>query len=115
VFAGVRARLAVIVLVLTALVGAGLANVRADSANLVREARIPTHESGCRPANRRAIMVQVDATGHVGDVLFTQAGCFTTFAGLGATDASLDAGLVFISIGIFLARCLFSETHVWLS
>lgn len=92
--ARLRALLAVIVLVLGALVAAGLADFGADPADLGRYVATASHETRGQPADGRTVNVERDAAGHHLHVLFLQAGRRAVVASVGAGAAGVDARLV---------------------
>src|SRR5690606_36029738 len=57
--------LAMRMLVLCALASAGLADVRAKCADLLREVAASRHEGRCKPADGGTVHVQANALGHV--------------------------------------------------
>lgn len=92
--AGRRASLAVIRLVTSAFVAAGLADISAEGAHPRGELAAPCHEPGSQPADRCAIDVQGNATGHHLHVLLLQAGGGAVVTGISAGVAGFDAGLI---------------------
>src|SRR5690606_15406444 len=91
---GPRARLAMLVFMASALVGAGAARLRAYLAQGGRLLAVAEHERGAQPAQVRAITIQLNTAGHHRHILFAQAGGGATLAGFGTTNTSLDTGLV---------------------
>jgi hypothetical protein len=83
--------LAVIVGMLFTFGGTGIADVSADAANFLHEARSSTHVGGASPAHFRAVNAQTSAMGP-----FPQASICTMIALLGTLDASLDTGLMLL-------------------
>jgi len=85
----------VIDFVLAALGSARVAYVGAHSANVLHEPGIAAHEAGGRPADLGAVVVEPNALGHFGNVLFPKAGIRTVLALLSTVDASVDTILMF--------------------
>lgn len=101
--AGFGAPLAVIHLVVCALRGAGFADLRTDLTDRVHEAGTAAHERGGGPTNLRAIQIERDAAGHVGNVLLVQAGFGAVLALLGAAGAGVNtAGVFLVAHGVYL-------------
>ena len=66
--AGFGASLTVIDFVLRALASARIADLHANAADFADELRPAAHERRRRPADCRAILVEPDALGHLGDI-----------------------------------------------
>lgn len=84
-------------LMLRAFVAAGLTDLRAHLAHLIREATAARHEAGRKTADRGAVDVECDALRHHADVLLLEAGGRAAIARIGARIARIDAGLVHLS------------------
>jgi hypothetical protein len=69
----VSAALAVFRVVLSTLLGAGMANFRANAGYFGSEFRTGRQKQGCRPAERGAIAIERNASSHHLDVVLTQA------------------------------------------
>lgn len=93
--AGLCAFLAVSCLMLCTLVAAGLADVSAKLANLLRELATTRHVGCCHAADFGAIHVECDAPGHCLDVLLLQAGDSAMVTSSSAAVAGIDASLEF--------------------
>jgi hypothetical protein len=79
---------------------ARIANLCAQLAKVVDEPRAATHESGGRPADDSAVLVETNALRHVTHVPLAQA-CFgAVLALLGTANARLDARLM-----LFVGHC----------
>ena len=94
--AGLSAFTAVILVMLLALVGAGLADLRACGADCVGKLAASTHETGRIAADRRTVNVQGDASRHHLHVLFVQAGRDAVITGGSAFVAGIDTILHFL-------------------
>jgi len=77
-------------LVLAAFGAAGFADSRAQRAELLGEAAISLHQSGCESADIRAITIKPDAFGHHFHVGFTQASGGAVLAGRRAAVARFN-------------------------
>lgn len=92
--AGFGAGLAVCVLVLCTLFGAGFADMGAKRANLFRVDAAACHEACGEMADGCAVDVVADAVRHHGRVFFGEAGGRAVIASVGAGIAGSDTGLV---------------------
>jgi hypothetical protein len=92
--AGIGAGTAFGELVLFALVFARLADFRAILAYQVNKVAIACHEGGCQAAEIAAVGIQREAAGETTAFRFLAAGGGTAFAGFGAGQAGVDAGLM---------------------
>jgi hypothetical protein len=92
----VGATLTVFDLVLAAFRPARIADLGADTANVLQEPRIATHEGRSAPANRRTVPIQPNTFGHFFDVLLVQTRICTVLALLRAADTGLDTRLMFL-------------------
>lgn len=79
-----------IVVVLFAMLRAGVADFGAQPADGGSELGSPTHVTGRSPADLCAVLIQTDAFCHGGNVLFAQACIAAVFACLGAFHAGFD-------------------------
>jgi hypothetical protein len=96
--AGVGAALAVVVVVLAAFGGAGVANLGTQQTELFREPRAAAHEAGAGPAHLSAVFVEADALGHHRHIVFVQTGVVAMFTRLSAFDAGVNTGLVIVVV-----------------
>jgi hypothetical protein len=87
--------LAVFNVVLPAFFAADATRFRAKAASLTRELRVGAHEQGSGAAQRGAIAIQFDATGHHFNVVFAQAFTRAVGAFVGAMVTSFNAFKVF--------------------
>ncbi|MBB5429000.1 hypothetical protein OKW33_006145 [Paraburkholderia atlantica] len=86
---GFRALFAVFVLMLLALICAGVAVRRAQQANFLRATATTSHDSRREPANVRAVHIRLDACRHLSHVLFGKAG----HCAMGASGCACVTGL----------------------
>ena len=94
--AGLRALLAMVSFVLGAFITAGLANVRADSAEGLRVLTAACHRTGRKLADGGAVHVESDAARHHLDVGFLQTGRRAMMASHCTIKTGLDAGFVLL-------------------
>jgi hypothetical protein len=87
-----RTATAMLRFVLGAFGAAGVADVGAHAAEIVRKIRTAAHQRRRRPTDFRTITVQPNTFGHHLDVGFAQACGGAMFASLGAAATGFDAG-----------------------
>ena len=81
-------------LMLRTFIATGLADHRANPAQILGERTAPRHEASGKAAKGGAVHVECNALGHHLHILFLQASRGTTIASVCAFVASVDAGLM---------------------
>lgn len=81
-------------LMLCTFIATGLANQRANLAQILGEWTAPRHEARRQAAKGGAIHIQCNALRHHFHIVFDQAGCGAMIASVCAFVASIDTGLV---------------------
>lgn len=79
---------------LRTLAGAGFADFGAQGAELGGMGAAPRHEACGKPADRRAVLVELDAAHHHGQLFFIETGGGAVIAGIRTGIAGGNAGLV---------------------
>jgi len=106
--AGLCALLAVFVLMLTALPGAGLAYFSAYLAKLARMLAFEGHKLRGQAANRRALHIKTNTATHHVDIGLLQAGRSAVVAGFSALVTGVDTGFQIVlhaSLLLLLRDC----------
>jgi len=111
-FAGIRALLAMIMVMFAALNCARPANQGTYPADIIDEFRFPGHEPSSHPAQHCALVIEINAARHERDIVLLKTGARTMFTGRSASVAGIDTALIIMMHNIpWINGQAFPETY----